>query len=66
MYHLQKKVRLYQKTDFEALNDALENALPPDAILAGGNVDVTFPLFRVSFMDTISKFIPSKLLFHLD
>lgn len=53
-----RKVWLYQKTDFEALNDALENALPPDAILVGGNVDVTWPLFKVSFIDTISRFIP--------
>ena len=56
-----RKIWLYQKTDFDALNDALEDSLPPEAVLDGGNVNSTWPLFKTAFLDTVHRFIPNRL-----
>ena len=62
-HHLFKRqVWLYQHTDLDALNVALEDSLPPPTVLAGGDVDSTWPLFREAFMSTIQRFIPSKVI----
>ena len=37
---------LYQKADFDALNDAPEVSLPPEAILDGGDVNRVWPYFE--------------------
>ena len=62
-HHLFKRqVWLYQHTDLDALNVALEDSLPPPTVLAGGDVDSTWPLFREAFMSTVQRFIPSKVI----
>ena len=55
-----RKAWLYLKADFDALNVALEESLPPESILSGGDVDCTWPLLLRSFMDTVNRFIPCK------
>ena len=51
----------YQKADFDAMNDALEDSLPPESVLSGGNVNSTWSLFKRAFIDTVNRFVPSKL-----
>jgi len=58
---LKRSIWLYQKVDFASLNEALEASLPPEAVLEGGDVDITWPLFQTSFMDTVKRFIPSHI-----
>ena len=46
--------------DFDTLNSALEDSLPPRVVLGGGDVNSTWPLFYTAFMDTAHKLIPCK------
>ena len=57
---IKRKVWFYQKADFDALNDALEDSLPPESVLSGGNVNSTWSLFKRAFIDTVNRFVPSK------
>ena len=56
-----RRVWLYQRANFDNLNDALENCLPPEEVMAGGDVNSTWPLFRTAFWDCVRQYIPSKL-----
>ncbi len=56
-----RKVWLYQKADFDTLNEALEASLPPEAVLTRGDVNGTWPLLYTAFMDTVCRHVPCKL-----
>ena len=58
---IKRKIWLYQEANFSDLNIALENSLPPEVVLIGGDVNSTWPLFETAFWDSIKKFIPSKI-----
>lgn len=55
-----RKVWLYQHANLDDMSSALRNSLPPPALLRGGDVDNTWPLFSKAFMDTMERLIPSK------
>ena len=55
-----RHILLYQLAEFEALNAALENSLPPLTVVAGGDVNSTWSMFRTAFLDTLGGFIPRK------
>ena len=59
---IRRRIWLYQQTDFDALNSALEDSLPPEDILTGGDVNNTWSLFKTAFLDTMHRFIPSKFI----
>ncbi len=49
-YIFRRRVWLHQKADYQQLNDALEDSLPPEAILSGGDVNRTWPLLFTAFI----------------
>ena len=55
-----RHIWLYQLADFEALNAALENSLPLLTVVAGGDVNSTWSMFRMAPLDTVHRFIPRK------
>ena len=58
---IKRKIWLYKEANFSDLNIALENSLPPEVVLTGGDVNSTWPLFETAFWDSVRKFIPSKI-----
>ena len=56
-----RQVWLYQHADLVALNAALDDSLPPVAVLPGADVNRAWDLFMTAFMDTVSRFVPRKV-----